>query len=139
MSFADVSKALCDHVDTMDPTWETQRPNQIIKTEVLEGLDQYQRLNVVNTKTDKIAYGGTGLNQWDGFLQVLIFVKADTGDADANARADAIKAHFYDGLDLTEGATTVCILNSHIGKPYEDPVDPKWWITPVTVYYFLFT
>ena len=133
MSFAEISKALCDRVDTMGTVWATQRPNQEIKT---DNLTEWQKLNVVNAKTETFCVGPNGLERWDGFLQVLVFVEAGNGDADSGARADAIKAHFPRALCLTENSTTIAISDVHIGKPYDDPVDPKWWVTPVTIFYY---
>lgn len=94
----------------------------------------YQRANLLSAEPENPEAGSGTFRRELGVFQVTLFYPLSKGPGAAEARADAIKAHFPRGLSLQNAGITVTIdRTAHVMPGF---VDEDRWAVPVRISYF---
>lgn len=93
----------------------------------------YQRVSILRAEPENPELSGT-LVRLSGFMQVTLFYPQADGPGAAEAKAEAIRAHFPRKLTLSSGGVSVVIDPT----PYvmQGFADGDRWAVPVRVPYF---
>lgn len=128
MSIKSIRAALMKRLSSLSPTMETAKPNTNFTPPAANV--PYQRVDLIPAQPDNIVQGAKVFFE-RGIFQVLLCYPKGVGSKDADARADALQAHFKRGTTLVQGGISVLITATpHIGG--EVP-DPDRFCIPVTV------
>lgn len=138
MSRVKIRKALETHLAALTPAWPTQWQNQQfdVESEVEDADPGWQRATILFSETDSVGVGPNVPKLWQGTYQIDIFARPNKGPGIADARAEAVRAHFPRGRNLTADGIAVTILEPYDGN---EQVEPKWFSVPVKIPFFAVT
>lgn len=122
-----IQAALEKRLGTMSPAISTAYEN--ISFTPVAGAP-YQRTALLTATPEDITMGRK-LTKFHGLFQVSLHYPYGAGRGGAQARAEAIRAHFKPPMTLTEGAVNVNINDTtRIATGFQDG---DRWVVPVTI------
>lgn len=93
----------------------------------------YQRVRILPAQPENPTLGD-GYYREVGFFEIILFYPLNKGRGAAQAKAEAIKSHFYRGLSMTEGGLVVKVMRTPIiGSAIQDD---KNYVLPISINYF---
>ena len=130
MSLVKISAAFEKRLATIASNLPTAFENTVYAP--VEGT-AYQRVRLLPAQPENPTLGD-GYYREVGFFEVILFYPINKGRGSAQAKAEAIKAHFARGLAMTESGLTVKVMRTPIvGSAIQDE---KNYILPISINYF---
>lgn len=131
MSTAKIRAALETRLALMSPAIATAYQN--VQHAPAQGAP-YQRVDLLPAEPENPEAGSGMFRRELGVLQVTLFYPLGRGSGAAEARADAIKAHFPRGLSMVKDGIIVTVdRTAHVMPGF---VDEDRWAVPVRISYF---
>ena len=128
MSETTVHKLLMAAVEGLTTSLPIAYPGKVY---VPTGADYMRVTHLVNTPIRIGLHGSTPLDRL-GIMQLDLFQKLDRHEVEYIAAAQDIADQFPRDMRLTEGDTTVVVVQSYVGRGRSDG---EYWFTPVSVEY----
>ena len=123
-------------METLAPSFPLKGENRIF--EPVAGT-AYHRFTLLPTSSENTAYGSGVEVREKGIFQIDVMYPKDEGVDAAFIRADLIRDHFFTNakpISLTEGGTTVRVIEKPSMKPMSVPSNQPFVQIPVQVKYF---
>jgi hypothetical protein len=130
MSIAKISAAFEKKLATIASNLDTAFEN--VPFTPVDGTP-FQRVRLLPSMPENPTLGD-GYYREVGYFEIILFYPLNKGRGSAQTKAEAIKAHFYRGLAMTESGLTVKVMRTPmVGVAMQDD---KHYIVPVSINYY---